>query len=74
MEYHLNGVLVCVPISVVAAKYPEDMEVYVAETVRVVKIWLQKDGLTMANEKTELMLITCRKKTNAVKVEVGRRF
>ena len=56
---------------VVAAKHPEDVEVYATETVRAVKSWLEKAGLTLADAKTEAVLITKRRKNNTVKVEVG---
>lgn len=41
------------------------------EMVRAIKTRLEKIGLTLAIEKTEVILITNRRKKNTVKVTVG---
>lgn len=37
---------------VATAKHPEDIEVYAAETMRVVKFWLERGRLPFTNKKT----------------------
>lgn len=40
----------------VTARYPEDVEVHVMETVRTIKSWLERAGLILAHKKTEVVL------------------
>lgn len=42
------------------------------ETVRPVKFWLKRARLTLADEKTEAVLVTYSSKRNTVKVDIGR--
>lgn len=49
----------------VAAKHPKNVEVHATETMRAIKDWLEKDGLSLANNKAEAVLRTnIRKKEN----------
>lgn len=41
------------PVEVVTAKQPDDIEVYVMKTIKVVKFWLERTGMTLADERTE---------------------
>ncbi|CAD7081162.1 unnamed protein product [Hermetia illucens] len=56
---------------VVVAKHLEDAELYSSEAISAVKCWLESSGLTLAEEKTEAVLITKRRKRNYACVRVG---
>lgn len=45
------------------------MGFYVSETVRAVKFWLERTGLTLTGEKTKPVLIMRYRKRDTVKVE-----
>lgn len=48
---------------VVAAKCPENVEVYLTETEGLVRIWLPKAEFTQTDEKTEVVSIRVNRKT-----------
>lgn len=56
---------------VVGGENPEDVEIYANYMMRAVKIWLEKAGLALADEKTEVVLITNRRKKNTANGELG---
>ena len=61
-------------LAVVAiAKHPEDVELYANEAIHTIKSWLRMAKLDLADEKTEAVLITNRRKNNTVTIRVGNR-
>lgn len=40
---------------VVTAKYPEDVDIYAMKTLRAVKTWLERFGLTLTDAETEVV-------------------
>ena len=56
---------------VVVAKHLEDAELYSCEAISAVKGWLESSGLTLAEEKTEAVLITKRRKRNFARIQIG---
>lgn len=57
---------------VIVAKSTQEIEVVANEAVSAVGAWLQSVGLQLAEHKTEAVLISSRKKVEAVTVTVGR--
>ncbi|CAD7093684.1 unnamed protein product [Hermetia illucens] len=61
-------------LAVVAiAKHPENVELYANEAIHTIKSWLRMAKLDLADEKTEAVLITNRRKNNTVTIQVGNR-
>ena len=56
---------------VVVAKQPEDVEMYANETISAIKAWLEMVQLDLAEQKTEAVLITNRRKRNTINIRVG---
>ncbi|CAD7084818.1 unnamed protein product [Hermetia illucens] len=51
-------------------KHLEDAELYSCEAISAVKGWLESSGLTLAKEKTEVVLITKYRKINFPRIQI----
>ena len=56
---------------VVVAKYLEEVELIANESVDIIRRWLDSVGLTLADHKTEVLLVSRRKVKEKVTVKVG---
>lgn len=54
-----------------SGKHPENVKIYAADTKRTINTWLETAGLALADEETEVVLITICRKKNTVKVQIG---
>src|ERR1700709_225241 len=55
----------------VVAKYLEDVQLIANESVAIIREWLDSVGLTLADHKTEVLLVSRRKVMERVTVKVG---
>ena len=55
----------------VVARLLEEVELYANEAVYEIKSWLENAGLQLAEHKTEVVLITKRRKCTSMKIKVG---
>ena len=51
-----------------------DVEFYANEAIEIVGNWLKRNGLLLAEQKTEVVLISSRKKIGNIKITVGKIF
>ena len=56
---------------VIRARFLDEVEMYANDTIRIIKDWLQKTGLELADHKTEAVLISSRRKKESVNIKVG---
>lgn len=56
---------------VVVAKYLEEVTQRVNEAVNKIRLWLSNNGLQLANQKTEVVLVSSRKEVESISLSVG---
>ncbi|CAD7086205.1 unnamed protein product [Hermetia illucens] len=57
----------------IVAKHLDEIEIYANEAIWEINSWLKKSGLSLAEHKTELVLISKRRKDTTVKIKVGEK-
>ena len=57
----------------IVAKRLDEIEIYANETIWEINSWLKKSGLLLAEHKTELVLISKRRKDTTVEIKVGQK-
>ena len=55
----------------VVAKHQDEIEIYANEAIWEINSWLRNSGLSLAEHKTEVVLISKRRKNTTVKIKVG---
>jgi Reverse transcriptase (RNA-dependent DNA polymerase)/Endonuclease-reverse transcriptase len=57
---------------VIAAKELEEVELIGNEAIKLTKDWIESAGLNIAEHKTEILLVSSRRKIEALKLKVGK--
>lgn len=58
-------------VLVVTAKHLDELELLANESIALVKNWIEETGLSVAEHKTEVMLVSRRKKKEQITVKIG---